>query len=753
MAMFIAGLKVGENDMALEIHPDGIAALVYADHGAPSDILGPKALDDDRTVLRTLRPWADTLTAVHAHSGQRAEMERIHNEGLFEVTVDGEWTGADYYFEVKRSDGMIETYVDPYAFPPLLTDYDLYLLGEGRHLYSYEKLGAQLREVDGVKGVNFAVWAPNARRVSVIGNFNNWDSRVHPMNNRGGVGFWEIFIPGVTAGEVYKFSIRSNFRGYQAEKSDPYAFFGELRPRTGSIVADLSAYDWQDDAWMQSRAHNDYLHEPMSIYEVHLGSWRRHADGTWLTYRELADELVGYVKDLGFTHIELMPVSEHPFDGSWGYQVTGYYAVTSRYGTPEDFMYFIDTCHQNGIGVILDWVPAHFPKDGHALSYFDGTHLYSHEDPRRGEHPDWGTYIFNYGRNEVRNFLLSNALFWLDRYHIDGLRVDAVSSMLYLDFSREEGDWLPNEYGSNENLDAIGFVREFNEMVHAHFPGAVTVAEESTSWAMVSRPTFLGGLGFTLKWNMGWMHDTLEYIKRDPVYRRYHHNDITFSMLYAFTENFVLSLSHDEVVHLKGSLMTKMSGDWWQKFAGLRLLFGYQYTHPGKKLNFMGQEFGQWSEWSEARALDWYLVEQFKTHQQAQAWMRDLNHFYRSQPALFEHDFEPVGHRWINANDADNSVFSYIRFARDPNDFLVVLLNFTPRVLYNYRIGVPQAGRYREVLNSDSAHYGGSNVGNNGGVETLAEPWGEWKQSLNLTVPPLAIMILKPDQAGAESVG
>ena len=727
--------------MALEIHPDGIAALVYADHGAPSDILGPKRLDDGRTVLRALRPWAETMTAVHATSGVRAEMERIHSEGLFEVIVDGEWTGPDYHYEVKRSDGMIETYVDPYAFPPMLTDYDLYLLGEGRHLYSYEKLGAQLREVDGVKGVNFAVWAPNARRVSVIGNFNNWDSRVHSMNSHGG--FWEIFIPGVSAGEVYKFSVRSNYRGYQAEKADPYAFFSELRPRTGSIVADLSTYEWQDDEWMQARAEKNYLNEPMSIYEVHLGSWQRHADGTWLTYRELADELMNYVKEMGFTHIELMPVAEHPFDGSWGYQITGYYAVTSRYGTPEDFMYFVDVCHQNGIGIILDWVPAHFPKDGYALSFFDGTHLYSHEDSRRGEHPDWGTYIFNYGRNEVRNFLLSNALFWLDRYHIDGLRVDAVSSMLYLDFSREADDWLPNEYGSNENLDAIGFIREFNEMVHAQYPGAVTVAEESTAWAMVSRPTFLGGLGFTLKWNMGWMHDTLEYIKRDPVHRRYHHNDITFSMLYAFNENFVLSLSHDEVVHMKGSLMTKMAGDWWQKFAGLRLLFGYQYTHPGKKLNFMGQEFGQWSEWSEARALDWYLVDQFKTHQQAKAWMRDLNHFYRSQPALYEHDFDPSGHRWINANDADNSTFSYIRFANDPDDFLVVVLNFTPLVRYNYRIGVPEAGFYREVLNSDSAHYGGSNVGNNGGVQALEEGWGEWAHSLNLTLPPMAIIVLK----------
>jgi 1,4-alpha-glucan branching enzyme len=474
-----------------------------------------------------------------------------------------------------------------------------------------------------------------------------------------------------------------------------------------------------------------------------LGSWRRKNGHEFLTYRELAHDLVAYVRDMGYTHLELMPVAEHPFDGSWGYQVTGYFAPTSRYGPPEDFMYFVDCCHQNGIGVILDWVPAHFPKDGFALSYFDGTHLYEHADLRKGEHPDWGTYIFNYGRNEVRNFLISNALFWLTKYHIDGLRVDAVSSMLYLDFGRKGGEWLPNQYGGNENLEAISFLQEANAVIHAEVPGAVTIAEESTAWGLVSRPTYLGGLGFTFKWNMGWMHDVLDYMQKDPVHRRYHHHQMTFSLMYAYSENFVLSLSHDEVVHLKGSIMTKVAGDWWQKFASSRLLFGYQYTHPGKKLTFMGMEFGQWAEWMETRSLDWHLVEQFQTHRQLQAWMRDLNRFYKSQPALYERDYSPEGFRWIEANHADESIFSYIRFANDPSDFLVVVCNFTPVVRHNYRIGVPELGYYTEVLNSDSAYYGGSNVGNNGGEYADSIPSHGFGYSLSMTLPPLGILVLK----------
>jgi 1,4-alpha-glucan branching enzyme len=517
-----------------------------------------------------------------------------------------------------------------------------------------------------------------------------------------------------------------------------------MRPRTASIVTDLDRYQWGDSEWMAARARKSLLKEPMAIYEVHLGSWRRKNDGLdWLTYKELAVELVRYVKEMGFTHIELMPVAEHPLDASWGYQIPGYYAPTSRYGDPHALMALINACHQQGIGVILDWVPAHFPKDGFALSYFDGTHLYEHADPRKGEHPDWGTYIFNYGRNEVRNFLIANALFWLKKYHIDGLRVDAVSSMLYLDFGRRGGEWLPNQYGGNENLEAIAFMQEANAVIHGECPGAVTIAEESTAWPMVSRPTYLGGLGFTLKWNMGWMHDTLSYIQKDPVHRRYHHNNLTFSLMYAFSENFVLSLSHDEVVHGKGSLIGKAAGDWWQKFATLRLLFGYQYTHPGKKLNFMGQEFGQWREWSEDRSLDWHLVEQFGLHRELQAWFRDLNRFYASQPALYELDFDPRGFRWIEANDAEQSVFSYIRFAEDPEDFLVVVCNFTPVPRHGYRIGVPRPGFYREVLNSDSAYYCGGNVGNLGGCRADDLSWHSYPHSLTLTLPPLGIVVFK----------
>ncbi|MBZ0296185.1 MAG: 1,4-alpha-glucan branching protein GlgB, partial [Anaerolineae bacterium] len=701
--------------MTFNLHPDAINTLIHGHHGAPFDVLGPHPAGDGKVSVRAFRPTAKDLSVVVEGTGKRHPMTRLRDEGFFEVTIPGELP-LRYHFEGTTHDGQRENVADPYAFAPLLTDYDLHLFGEGRLLYSYEKLGAHLREISGVKGVHFAVWAPNAFRVSVMGNFNRWDARIHPMRKHESAGVWELFIPGLEAGEVYRYDLRSRFANYHAEKADPYGFFSELRPNNASVVADLT-YTWGDTAWMETRAHKQPLTTPMTTYEVHLGSWKRTAEGNWLTYRELAHQLVEYVHDMGYTHIELMPVSEHPFDGSWGYQTTGYYAPTSRYGTPTDFKYFVDHCHQNGIGVVLDWVPAHFPKDGHSLSFFDGTHLYSHEDPRQREHPDWGTYIFNYGRNEVRNFLLSNALFWLKEYHIDGLRVDAVSSMIYLDFSRKAGEWIPNQYGGREYLEAIAFLKEFNEIVHTECPGIYTVAEESTAWPMVSRPTYLGGLGFTFKWNMGWMHDTLDYLKTDPLYRRYHHNRITFSLYYAFSENFILSLSHDEVVHLKGSLVQKTAGDWWQKFATLRLLFGYQYTHPGKKLNFMGAEFAQWAEWSETHSLDWHLLE-WPTHQGVKAWMRDLNRFYRAQPALWEHDFDPSGFRWIEANDADQSVFTYIRFADNMSDFLVMACNFTPVPRYDYRIGVPESGEYVECLNSDSGHYGGGNVGNSGGIQT-----------------------------------
>ncbi len=631
---------------------------------------------------------------------------------------------------------------DANTFPPMLSDFDLHLLSEGHHLSTYEKLGAHLREFDGTKGVLFAVWAPNAARVSVVGNFNGWDASANPMRLREGHGVWELFISGIGEGEVYKYDIVSRFNDYHVQKVDPYSFASELRPQTASIVANLDSYQWGDADWIQARTGRNPLMKPMSLYEVHLGSWQRKADGSWLSYRELAHALVAYVQRMGYTHLEIMPVSEHPLDASWGYQTVGYYAPTSRYGKPADFMYFVDYCHQHGIGVILDWVPAHFPKDGHGLSYFDGTHLYEHADPRQGEQPDWGTYVFNFGRAEVGNFLLSNALFWLRRYHVDGFRVDAVSSMIYLDFSRKPGEWLPNQYGGRENLEAIAFLRSVNEIVHRECPGVVIIAEESTSWPMVSRPLYLGGLGFTMKWNMGWMHDTLDYLHTDPLYRRYAHNRITFSLAYAFSENFVLALSHDEVVHGKGSLINKMAGDWWQQFASLRLLFGFQYTHPGKKLMFMGQEFGQWSEWSETRSLDWELLD-WPTHQKLQNWVSDLNRFYTAQPALYEHDFDPQGFKWIEPNDAEQSVFSYIRFADDPTDFMVIICNFTPVPRYGYRVGVPKGGHYAEVLNSDSEHYGGSNMGNLGGIESQAAVWHGWSHNLSLTLPPLSMIVLK----------
>jgi 1,4-alpha-glucan branching enzyme len=599
-------------------------------------------------------------------------------------------------------------------------------------------------DVEGVRGVTFAVWAPNAQRVSVVGNFNNWDGRRHPMRVRGSSGIWELFVPGLVEGEIYKYEIKGH-NDYLGLKADPFAFYAELRPNNASIVHDINDYAWHDQAWMEARAQRQSLKAPLAIYEVHLGSWRRGEGNCLLSYRELAEQLVDYVCEMGFTHVELLPVMEHPLDESWGYETVGYFAATSRHGAPEDFMYFVDYCHQHGVGVILDWVPAHFPADAHGLAYFDGTYLYEHADPRLREQPDWGTRIFNYGRAEVRNFLLTGALFWLEKYHADGLRVDAVASMLYLDYSRKSGEWLPNRYGSNENLEAIDFIKRFNELAHQDRPGLLTIAEESTAWPAVSRPTHLGGLGFSLKWNMGWMHDILLYFSKDPIHRKYHHHHLTFSLLYAFTENFVLVLSHDEVVHGKRSLLSKMPGDTWQQFANLRLLYAFQFAHPGKKMLFMGGEFGQWIEWNPSQALDWNLLD-YQPHRQVKQLVADLNRLYKAEPSLHEVDFEWQGFEWIDFHDADNSVVAFLRRARDPNNHLVVVCNFTPLSHTGYRIGVPEPCFYREVLNTNDAKYGGSGVTNAPGRQAVPVPWQNQPCHIETTLPPLGVAIFKPER-------
>ena len=630
----------------------------------------------------------------------------------------------------------------------IISDFDHYLMGEGSHERTYQKMGAQLSEIEGCKGVHFAVWAPNARQVYVMGDFNSWQDSSHPLSPSDS-GIWNLFVPGLAEYSVYKYRVVSK-SGESFEKADPYGFAMELRPRTASVVADLDRYRWSDGDWVSNRAQIQALDRPLSIYEVHLASWRKVPDDKYgyryLSYRELADELIPYVVKMGFTHIELLPIAEYPLDDSWGYQVLGFFSPTSRFGTPDDLMYFIDLCHQHHIGVILDWVPAHFPKDGAGLNYFDGTHLFAHADTRQGEHQDWGTMIFNYGRNEVRSFLISNALFWIDKYHFDGLRVDAVASMLYLDYSRKAGEWIPNQYGGRENLEAIGFLRKMNEAVHGVFPGVLTIAEESTAWPMVSRPTHTGGLGFSLKWNMGWMHDTLGYMKKDPIHRSYHQNDVTFGIHYAFNENFILPLSHDEVVHGKGSLLTKMPGDEWQKFANLRAYYSFMWAHPGKKLLFMGGEFGQWQEWNFQNGLEWEALYSPR-HAGLQKCVEDLNKLYQSEAAIFENDFECSGFEWVDASDSDNSVLSFIRYAKSSDEFLVIVSNFTPVPwMGGYRIGVPCPGYYREIFNSDSAHYGGGNVGNGGGQTAAQIEKHGFPYSLSLVLPPLATIILDLDK-------
>jgi 1,4-alpha-glucan branching enzyme len=668
-----------------------------------------------------------------------APMQKLHPLGLFSADVEAD-PGA-YRYRAKLWSGGTAEYDDPYRFPMLLTDFDLHLHAEGTNYESYRMMGAHVTASLGVAGVRFAVWAPNAGVVSVIGEFNDWDERRHTMRLRA-AGVWELFIPGIGEGAHYKYAVRSRVGGYRQQKADPYAFASEVPPKSASIVRSLDKHEWHDAKWMEERGESSQLKRPMSIYEVHLESWLRGPRNEWMTYRALAHSLVGYAKDVGYTHIELLPIMEHPFSGSWGYQVTGFFTPTSRFGTPEDFMYFVDQAHQNGIGIIVDWVPGHFPKDAHGLAYFDGTALYEHADPRKGEHKDWGTLIFNYGRNEVRGFLISNAMFWLQQYHIDGLRVDAVASMLYLDYSRKPGEWVANMYGGNENLEAIDFLRRFNELAHT-VPGAVTMAEESTAFPGVSRPVYLNGLGFTMKWNMGWMHDMLHYFGADPVHRKYHHNDITFSLLYAFSENFVLPISHDEVVHGKRSLIARMPGDEWQRFANARAFLAYMYAHPGKKLLFMGSEIGQYEEWNSDSSVRWELLN-FEPHRKLQAAVRELNRFYRSEPALWEVDFNYAGFDWIDFRDVEHSIISFVRWSEGRKDFVIFVCNFTPVPRHGYRIGVPVAGQYREVFNTDAEMFGGSNVGNGGAwIATEKGVFHGHPQSIAVTLPPLAVAAFK----------
>ncbi len=680
-------------------------------------------------------PYAETV-----HLGiDGPQFERTPDTDFFEYISDPGDLPEHYQLSWADKQGNNHLNYDPYDFPVQLSEYDRHLFGEGKHWHIYRKLGAHLHAVDGIKGILFAVWAPNAERVSVVGDFNHWDGRCHPMRNLGSSGIWEIFVPDLQAGILYKFEILNRHNNAILVKIDPYAQQFEFRPKTSSIVVKEDRYKWQDETWMSGRGHRDWLHEAMSVYEVHLGSWQRDSKGNFLNYRELAKQLVTYVQKMGYTHIELLPVTEHPLDASWGYQTTGYFAPTSRHGSPDDFRYFVDYCHQNNIGVILDWVPAHFPKDGFALARFDGSALYEHEDPRKGEHRDWGTLIYNYGRNEVKNFLISSAFFWLEEFHIDGLRVDAVASMLYLDYSREQNDWIPNQYGGNENLEAIDFLREMNAITHDQHPGTMVIAEESTAWPQVTRPVWTGGLGFSMKWNMGWMHDTLSYMSENPVHRMHHHDQLTFGLLYAFTENFVLPFSHDEVVHGKQSLLNKMPGDEWQRFANLRLLYTLMFTYPGKKLLFMGCEFGQGTEWNFNQSLDWYVLD-YPHHQGVQTLVKDLNHLYRKHPSLFQHDFEHEGFSWIDCHDVEQSIISYMR--KSDQETLIIVLNFTPVPRENYRIGVPEPGTYYEIFNSDSDYYNGSNIGN-GHVVSDAKEWMNLPHSINLTLPPLAGIILK----------
>ncbi len=716
----------------------GLQRVQAGTHHDPFEVLGFHRRPDGSTLLRVFMPAAENVELADG-----ARFARIAGCDCFELVLPP-LASSEPHPHLRWQDkgqGAWHESISPYTFAPQLGELDLYLLGEGRHFQAWKVLGARLKTVDGIAGCLFSVWAPAVQRVSLIGDFNAWDGRRHPMRCRGESGIWELFVPGLTAGMAYKYEILGR-NGQLLKKTDPYARQMFLRPETTSCVPAIDAHVWQDDGWIEARQTFDWQHRPISIYELHAGSWRRHPDGSFHSWDELAARLIPYVIELGYTHIELMPVAEHPLDESWGYQVSGYYAPTARYGSPDDLRRFVDACHRHGLGVLLDWVPAHFPKDEFALARFTGEPLYEHADPRRGEHQDWGTLIFDFGRNEVRNFLTANALYWIEEFHIDGLRVDAVASMLYLDYSRRAGEWLPNQYGGRENIEAIRFLREMNTLLHGRFPGVLTIAEESTAWPMVSRPVELGGLGFSMKWNMGWMNDSLAYIEQDPVYRKYWHNQLTFSQMYAWSENFVLPLSHDEVVHMKGSMLSKMPGDIWQRFANLRLFYTWQYAHPGKKLLFMGQEFAQWNEWSERGELDWVLLT-FPSHDGIRKLVGDLNRLYRAQPALHELDFNPEGFRWIDCHDADQSVLSLVRRGRQEDDHLVIVLNFTPVTRHRYRIGVPWGGAYREIFNSDSEYYGGSNCGNGREIRAEPIPWMGFPHSIELTLPPLAGLFLE----------
>jgi 1,4-alpha-glucan branching enzyme len=725
-----------------------VIRVLKADHNDPFVVLGAHKIiiqDKPCVAIRSYHPEASAIEVIHEDSGQSFEMTMLHDAGFFEVVFSNCTEIFNYRLRLHYWAGHSIELHDPYSFLPYYTDFDLHLFGEGSNYRIYEKMGAHPYVFNNVSGVYFSVWAPAARRVSVIGEFNQWDGRRHQMRILGSSGIWELFIPGLSEGDHYKFEIKSidNFNLY---KADPFAFKSELRPRTASVVYDYDKYSWNDEEWMKDRAEINWAEQPILIYELHLGSWLRQWDeeNRWITYEEMAEKIIPYIKHMGYTHIEILPVSEHPFDGSWGYQVTGYFAPTSRFGSPDGFKYFVDRCHQEGIGIIVDWVPAHFPKDSHALGRFDGTCVYEHADPRQGEHQDWGTFIFNYGRHEVKNFLISNAVYWFEKYHIDGLRIDAVASMLYLDYSRKEGEWIPNKYGGRENLEAIEFIKQLNDTVYSYVKGAIMIAEESTAWPMVSRPVYIGGLGFGFKWNMGWMNDILSYFKEDPIYRKYHHGKLTFALWYAFTENFVLSISHDEVVHGKGSLINKMPGSVWQKFANLRLFFAYMYAHPGKKLHFMGGEIAQWKEWNHDSSLDWGVLKH-QEHKHFHEYMRELNHFYVGNATLWEVDFDSKGFEWIDFSDGENSVLSFIRYGKKKLDYTVCVFNFTPIPRINYKIGVPHPVFYKEIFNSDAEMFGGANYGNLGGVYAGNECRHNHYHSIDVTIPPFGAIFFKPD--------